>query len=158
MTYIERKKRNNVFSHHEALAEMLALRFKEGWPLRKLAKKYGVDHKCISQRCHTYALHTGSVVPKREREPRPVKIKIPKIKIPKAPKLPKPIKVRSIPPPRTEKPRMVTMFYIQQKEKEYRDETGDRINKGKSYKEYLKEQYPELSMATLRRRISGNDL
>lgn len=148
------KIRGGTFADPLVLREMLDLRFNQGWTLLACGVKYGVTREAIRQRCkkheHEYPNHVAiqsyrpngghklttlaSLLAERGET---VSVELAQLTF-------------SAPP--TKKPR----FPIFEKQ-EFRDEFGERINQGRSYKDYLKEQYPKLSMAKLKRRISGKD-
>lgn len=58
-----RKERNYLFREDAySLQEMIQLRL-DGWTLRKLAEKYNVDPKTISNECNKAGLVLGNVEP-----------------------------------------------------------------------------------------------
>lgn len=141
----ERRQRARIWIEHpELLAEMFYLRFNEGWSLRDLGKKYDVDHVGLSKRCKDYMKEHPEVM---------------------APKVPTVRKAYNpIAPVQIEKPQYIISDLPARKPRfpindgVLRDEFGERINRGRSYKEYLAEQYPNLSLKKIRARNREKDL
>lgn len=139
-----------VFDDKAKVQEMLVLRYVHYWTLNRLGEKYGVSKEAIRLQLLKYdcpSLTRGdnggqkfttmsSILEARgesmvfEEAPEPFRAII------RAPR----------------KPRYPTDT------KELRDEFGERINRGRSYKDYLKEQYPHLTAAKLNARTREKKL
>lgn len=162
----ERKERKTVgrpfrgpFSDPAKLKEMLDLRFKEGRTLEHIGVKYGVTREAIRLQCkkheHEYPDRVGvhnyrptgghkltsfaDILAERGETVEEYTQRISEIRE-------KAVVAR-------QQPRVKLMD-----DKELRDEFGERINRGRSYKEYLREQYPHLSMKKLKERNSERGL
>ncbi len=152
-----------VFKDPEKLKEMLDLRFNRGWTLEACGVKYGCTREAIRLQCkkheHEYPDRVGIAYSSHNFRPAGGQklTTFSSILAERGETLEeyqaKQLIVSDARPVRMFTPRVKLMD-----NKELRDEFGEKINRGRSYKEYLQEQYPHLSMKKISARNSEKGL